>query len=262
MAAKEGHCRYCGKLKPLVKAHIIPEAFFRAIGTGKDAPILVSNIQSSPFPKRIPIGVYDSDILCDCCERKFDKLDAYGTKTLLHTLRGDALRPMRHNGLVIGFEASGIDQEALLRFFVATLWRASVSKIEVFRRVSLGARYEALAKQAICGRELSSDFGSVLAVFRSPAGEDQSIGLMDPIRQRYAGVNVYRFYFGPFHAHIKVDRRPFEPNLRIAALGQDLLLRIVRRDFDGSKDFVSMKRTAIGQRRNSIEARQKYGAKP
>lgn len=261
MAAKEGRCRYCEQLKPLVKAHIIPEAFFRAIGTGEGAPILVSNSQSSPFPKRVPIGVYDSEILCDCCERKFDGLDAYGTKTLLHTLRGDALKPMRHNGLVIGFEASGIDQQALLRFLVATLWRASVSRNPVFARVSLGSRYEESAKRAVSGQDLSSDFGAVLAAFKGPDGVDQSIGLMDPIPQRYAGVNVYRFYFGPYHAHIKVDQRPFEPSLRLGALGQDPLLRIVRRDFEGSKDFESMKRTAKGQHKNSIEARQRFGAK-
>lgn len=256
MAAKEGLCRYCGQLKPLVKAHIIPEAFFRAIGTGKDAPILISD--TSPFTKRVPIGIYDSEILCDSCERKFDRLDAYGTKTLLHTLRGDTLRPMRHDGLVIGFEAAGIDQEALLRFFVATLWRASISRSLVFERVSLGARYETLAKRAVSGEELPPDFGAVLAAFKSPEGEDQSIGLMDPIRQRYAGVNVYRFYFGPYHAHIKVDQRPFERSLRVGALGQSPLLRIVRREFESSKDFEAMKRTAREQNRNWIDARRRF----
>lgn len=260
MAAKEGVCRYCGQLRPLVKAHIVPEAFFRAIGTGKDAPILVTNRSDSPFPKRIPIGVYDNEILCDCCERKFDKLDAYGTKTLLHTLRGEALKPMSHNGLVIGFEVAGINQETLLRFFIATLWRASVSRSPIFDRVSLGARYEELAKRAISGQEYSSDFGAVLAAFKNPEGIDQSIGLMDPIRQRYAGVNVYRFYFGPYHAHIKVDQRPFEPALRIAALGQNALLRIVRRDFDSSKDFKAMKRAAAGQNASSIKARQRLSS--
>lgn len=261
MAAKEGLCRYCGQLKPLVKAHIIPEAFFRAIGTGKNAPILVTDRSDSPFPKRIPIGIYDNEILCDCCERKFDRLDAYGTKTLLHTLRGEALKPIRHKSLVIGFEASGIDQEFLLRFFTATLWRASVSRNLVFDRVSLGARYEVLAKEAVSERALSLDFGAVLATFKSPEGKDRSIGLMDPIRQRYGGVNVYRFYFGPYHAHIKVDRRPFEPTLRVAALCQSSRLRIVRRDFNGSKDFEAMKLAAVGQHRNSIDARQRLSSR-
>lgn len=259
MAAKDGVCRFCGKFRPLVKAHIIPEAFFRAIGTGKDAPILVSNNVNMPFPKRLPIGVYDGELLCDPCERKFDRVDAYGTKTLLHTLRGAALSPMRHNGLVIGFEASGIDQPLLLRFFIATLWRASVTTNSVFDRVALGERYEELAKQALTTDSLSADFGVVLAVFKSPQGADQSIGLMDPFRVRYEGVNTYRFYFGPYHAHIKVDRRPFTEPLKIAALCSNPVLRIIRRDFEGSRDFKVLLQTAVGQHQNSISARRQRG---
>jgi hypothetical protein len=259
MAARDGICRFCTKRGPLVKAHIIPEAFFRAIGGGKDAPILVSNNLDMPFPKRIPIGVYDSELLCDLCERKFDRVDAYGTRTLLHTLRGSALSPMRHGSQVIGFEVSGIDQALLLRFFIATLWRASVTKNPVFARVALGARYEELAKGAVTSDSLAPDFGAVLAVFKSPQGADQSIGLMDPIRQRYEGVNIYRFYFGPYHAHIKVDQRPFIGSLQIAALGSNPLLRIIRRDFQRSKDFKSMRHAAAEQHQNSILARRQRG---
>ena len=259
MAAREGICRFCEKLKPLVKAHIIPEAFFRAIGTGKDAPLLLSNKADIPFPKRLPIGAYDSELLCDSCERKFDPVDAYGVKTLLYTLRGAALSPMRHDGQVIGFEASGIDQALLLRFFIATLWRASVTRNSIFDRVVLGARYEDLAKKAVTPDSLTPDFGAVLAVFKNQQNDDESFGLMDPIRQRYEGVNIYRFYFGPYHAHIKVDQRPFTGSLKIAALGSNPLLRIIRRDFEGSKDFKSMRRTAVGQYQNSIIARRQRG---
>ena len=230
--------------------------FFRAIGTGKDAPILVTNRADAPFPKRLPIGVYDSELLCDTCERKFDRVDAYGTKTLLHTLRGAALSPMTHDGQVIGFQAGGINQALLLRFFIATLWRASATKNPVFGRVELGERYEQLAKVALTTEDLSSDFGVVLAVFMSPEGADESIGLMDPVRMRYEGVNVYRFYFGPYHAHIKVDRRPFTGPLKIAALGSNPMLRIIRRDYQASKDFKAMRRAAVEQYQNSVLARQ------
>ena len=262
MAAVEGVCRCCGERRPLVKAHIIPEAFFRAIGTGKDAPLLVSNRSDMPFPRRTPIGVYDAELLCDPCERKFDRIDAYGTKTLLQTLRGPALSPMRHNGEVIGFEAHGINQSLLLRFLVATLWRASVTKQPMFDRVALGERYEKLAKDALTeDSNLSSDFGAVLAVFKDREGIDESIGFGDPIRQRYDGVNIYRFYFGPYHAHIKVDGRPFGKELGIAALGVSPILRVIRRDFKVSKDFRSMQRTAVGQYENSVAARQRLGRK-
>lgn len=257
MATVDRVCRFCGRCRPLVKAHIIPAAFFRAIGTGKDAPILISNRSDSPHPKRIPIGPYDRGILCDTCERRFDQVDAYGTKTLLHTLRGAALKPLQRDGHVYGFEADGIDQELLLRFFVATLWRAAVSTLPIFHRVRLNERHEALAKEAVTTSTLSSDFGAVLAAFFSPTGQSESIGWADPIRQRSEGVNCYRFYFGPYHAQIKVDQRPFTGPFLVASLGRWSRLGIIRRDFKNSKDFASLRRTAIEQHENSLRHRSK-----
>jgi hypothetical protein len=256
VAATERICRYCGRRRPLVRAHVIPEAFFRAIGTGREAPILVTDAANSPFPKRAPIGVYDPEILCLECERWFDHVDAYGTKTLLHTLRGTRLRPMQVSNEVIGFVASGIDQELLNRFFIATLWRASVSVQPFFNRIRLGDRYEELAKVAVTDQPLSSAFGTAMAGWLSPEGNDENIGFMNPFAERYDGVRIYRFYFGRFIAYMKVDHRPFRPPLAQAALGVQRDLIIIRRKHEGSKDFSAMRSTARAQYENSL--REKY----
>lgn len=205
MATRESVCRFCGKQKPLVKAHIIPEAFFRAIGTGKEAPLLVTNVPSVPHKRRAPIGVYDTSILCNVCERQFHKVDAYGTQTLLRTLRGATLKPLSTRETVVAFQVEGIDQELLRRFFVATLWRASVSTQSFFNRVRLGSRYEELAKKAVSHDPLSTAFGAAMACWLSSDGHDESVGFMDPFAERYDGVNVYRFYFGSYIAYIKAD---------------------------------------------------------
>ena len=46
-------CRLCGETRALLKAHVIPEAFFRELRDGSTAPLLVT---SSPngFPKKAP----------------------------------------------------------------------------------------------------------------------------------------------------------------------------------------------------------------
>jgi hypothetical protein len=255
MASKEGICRFCGTAQSLVKAHIIPAAFFRAIGIGRDAPLLVTDSRSSPFPKRAPIGVYDPAILCDECERRFDSVDAYGTKTLLHTLRGSRLTPMQAGHEVIGFQASGIDQELLNRFFIATLWRASVSTQPFFNRVHLGDRYEELAKAAVTEETLNSAFGVTMACWLSREGKDQNIGFMNPFAERYDGVKVYRFYFGRFIAYMKVDQRAFREPLSRSALGAQRDLVIIRRDHQSSKDFSAMRSTARAQYDNSIRVK-------
>jgi hypothetical protein len=155
---------------------------------------------------------------------------------------------------VVAFQAKGIDQELLKRFFIATLWRASVSTQPFFRRVQLGQRYEELGKRAVSNVPLSGAFGAAMACWLSADGLDESVGFMDPFAERYDGVNVYRFYFGPYIAYIKVDRRPFAEPLSQTALGAQPFLTIIRRDHRSSKDFASMVRTAKAQHQNSLRA--------
>ena len=69
-------CRLCAEDRKLVKAHVIPEAFFRVLRAGGETPILISNVANT-YPKRSPIGVYDQNILCEDCETMFSQVDDY-----------------------------------------------------------------------------------------------------------------------------------------------------------------------------------------
>ena len=248
-------CRFCGQPAKLVKAHAIPEAFFRAIGTGRDVPLLISNANDSLFPKKQPIGVYDSGILCDVCERLFDQVDAYGIKVLLR-LFPETLQSLHRMGDLVGHKCAGVDQDRLKRFFIATLWRASVSTQVFYNRVRLGPRYEEAAKQAVLDGPLSDDFGVILSRWEfSERNKSLVTGLMDPFRERWSGVNAYRFYFGEFVAYVKVDRRPFPPDLAPFALTASPDVMVASRNFEKSKDLEAMRRTAIGQHINSGKIR-------
>jgi hypothetical protein len=249
-------CRFCGRSEKLVKAHIIPEAFFRAIGGGRDVPLLISNTSGQLFPKRQPVGVYDSGILCDACERKFDRVDAYGIKVLLQSFP-ETLAPLLRMGRLVGFKCSDVDQDLLKRFFIATLWRASVSTHLFYSRVALGPRYERLAKQSVLSEPLTDDFGVILSRWQYDAEHKSLVtGLMDPFRERWGDENAYRFYFGEFVAYVKVDRRPFPPDLKLFALTAGPEVLVASRDFAKSKDFAAMRHTAIGQHVNSNKIRR------
>lgn len=235
MAAQAGVCRYCGEFRPLVKSHIIPEAFFRALGKGHNSPLLITSVSSVPHPKRVPIGVYDTQILCQSCERQFDEVDAYGTKLLLHTLRGSKLKPVKRGLDVVGFQVGDVNQQLLKRFFIATLWRASVSTQPFFARVRLGPHYENIARKTIHDGPIPPVFNVAMAGFLDSDGYEEAVGFMDPIFERYNGVNVYRFCFGAYIAYIKVDRRPFSDVIRHTALEVQPSLIIVRRDYASSR---------------------------
>jgi hypothetical protein len=76
-------CRLCGHNEKLIKAHIIPEAFFReARGEDKSPGLLFDD--PDIFPKKSPSGVYNQEILCDQCESRFQLVDDHGAQVLLN----------------------------------------------------------------------------------------------------------------------------------------------------------------------------------
>src|SRR6202521_4424365 len=111
-------CRLCEQERRLVRAHAIPEAFFRVLRSGGETPLLVSNTGNS-FPRRAPIGVYDEGMLCDECERKFGDVDSYAAQVLLTSFQ-ELFKPVVH-GERVALQAKGVNQELLLPFLVGTL---------------------------------------------------------------------------------------------------------------------------------------------
>jgi hypothetical protein len=75
-------CRMCSNDRKLIRAHVIPEAFFRVQRADGEPTFLITNTVGQ-YPKRAPIGVYDEGILCGDCENSFQAIDDYGIKVLL-----------------------------------------------------------------------------------------------------------------------------------------------------------------------------------
>lgn len=245
------YCRLCGKAEKFVKAHIIPEAFFRVLRNDEKPPLIVTDIENCAPRKRSPIGVYDENILCEACEKNFDKFDAYGIDVLL-SRKKQLFRPVSSGMREVALQADGIDRKLLLQFLVATLWRASVSTHEFYRRVNLGP-FEEIAREVILNpaHAVPSEFEAVLSDW--DVAEDQKTiadGIMDPFAEKLEGVNSYRVYFGQVIAYVKVDRRPFPaPFSKLSLLAQSQVT-LVRRNFKLSKDFDVMKKTVMRAHEN------------
>ena len=243
-------CQLCGEESKLIKAHIIPEAFFRVLRIEEDTLTLITSTPGVR-PKRAPIGVYDTKILCGPCERKFDHLDDYGINVLLVQFHA-WFKTIEQNGQVVAYRAEQVDQEKLLRFLVAVLWRASVSKQSFYGRVHLGP-YESLARQTILRpeAELPPVFSALLSRW-TYSEENKSVAqsLMCPFRERWQGVNAYRMYLGEVVAYVKVDNRSFHLPLRNCALREQPGLNLVARSLEKSKDLKSMVHTVTRSDRN------------
>lgn len=238
-------CRLCNQDRKLVKAHIIPQAFWRQSISGEDKKLLISSSPSF-FSKRSPIGVYDNSILCAQCEPEFNQMDDYGIELLLKRAK-HLFKPIEYGGHKIGLQAGDVDNHKLLVFLIGVLWRASISTQPFYKRVNLGA-LEPLAREVILNQSgsLPATFDALLSYWTvENDSDDLTKCLMDPFFERWNGINAYRFYFGRFVAYIKADKRNFSDEMQKFGIRSSSTLIVPCRTYEKSKDFGVLNYTFI-----------------
>ena len=253
-------CQLCGASSGFVKSHVIPEAFFRVLRNGEEAPLLIAGA-AGQVPKKSPIGVYDQKILCGPCEGKFLQWDTYGIDVLL-TRFDHFFKPILKEDNIVGYEASDIDKVKLLDFLTSIMWRASVSSQPFYQTVQLGP-YEAQIRESMLAHADHAP-EPVDAVFsRWEDGDADNLpttGLMNPYRERWDGVSAYRLYLGRIVAYVKFDQRSFSETFAKFSLRSSEPLRIISRSLAVSKDLVAMRKTAIASHRNLSALRSRKRA--
>ena len=117
------NCKGCNKKVKLVKAHIIPESFFRYLREDENTLKLVPT-DKDHYVKKAPIGIYDKEILCGECEAVFQDVDEYAAKLMLNDQN---MSKLHDKGDVVGYNLKDIDYQKLKLFVMSILWRASIS---------------------------------------------------------------------------------------------------------------------------------------
>jgi hypothetical protein len=221
-------CKLCHINTDLVKAHVIPEAFFISLRQGQKAPLLVTD-RPGEYPKRRPIGEYDSTILCTGCERRFGPWDQYAKEVFID--RSDAFSKYYDDQELIAYTVDRIDTTKLRTWFISVLWRASVSQQDYYRFVQLGP-FEEKAKQVV----LSGDPGSLddFSVVLSKWDATWSKVIERPYHCRIDGLNYSIVPFLDYVAHIKIDKRQISDDLRPFVIGAHIQLRILADNFASS----------------------------
>jgi hypothetical protein len=238
---QEHRCKMCGAHGPLVKAHILPESLYRHSIAATDGLRIYSR-DPVAYPKRSPIGVYDQTILCECCEKLFDKCDDYAHRVLTS-------RPIELPGPIIALR--GFDYPLLKRFFLAVLWRASVSTQEMFSRVDVGSTHERRLREMICRNDPgdADDYAVWLTVFDDP--EAQRV-VLQPTAQKALGegsyINAYRFVIAAYTMWIKVDQRPTPDPWKQAILRPGADVPVMVRNWRTSRERKDVLRVAATAR--------------
>ena len=225
-------CKGCHQDKKLIKAHIIPESFFIGHRVAEKSPLLMTDL-AGVHPKKSPIGIYDKEILCSDCEKRFQDVDDYG-QTLLLKHESSHIELKKSNS-VLGYQVNGVDYQRLKLFFISVLWRASISKHKFYSKIKLGS-YESKAKEIIWSGNMGAInlFSFFIAKFNDP---DIGRVILDPHRERLDGVNYCRFYMYGYIIYIKVDKRITPEKYRKFELNSNGVLYMVSRDIFKSQEL-------------------------
>lgn len=198
---KVNKCIFCLETKELLKAHIIPDAFFKSLKSSAGKPAI--RLDDSPFRKKAPKGEYDDKILCKGCEKDhFEKLDDYAIKLLIPPIKENP-NASKEVYLKIG----PYNLSKLTLFVLSVLWRGHHSKRPFFKKIGLGP-YEERIKESITSPKdnLCSKYPIAIVRYSDKMGQG-SIPSPEPVK--FANLNFYNIELGyGYSCLVKVDNRP------------------------------------------------------
>lgn len=237
----EQSCKLCGETRRLVRAHIIPESFFRDAQIGEEALHLIGG-PNPRYARRSPIGVYDKNLVCAFCERLFGPWDTYAADLLINR-RNAAFKPLLIDGRMVPAQvADPYDYEKLRMFVLSLLWRAGASSQPFFRRITLPVRIERLRdliRNGDLGRQ--SEFRTVFARWELDAKWPESGLIADPYEYRSnQGPRMLRAYLGVFTVDVQVDDMPPVPAHEHVCMARDRPLYSLLRPLRGSRDLYGL----------------------
>jgi hypothetical protein len=182
-------------------------------------------VNESDYPKRSRQGVYDQGILCGPCDNIIGKWDQYAQEILTMDMARFTL--IADNGKIGGWELPDYNYSLLKLFFISLVWRASISTHPFYRNISIGSKFEEKARLMLRNNNPGDahDFGVVIARFTEPLGH----AFFDSHTERVRAINQVRFYVAGFIAYMKVDARPYDPELEHFLLADGKPLRIIKR---------------------------------
>lgn len=155
---------------------------------GSTSDLLLLSEAGEHLPKMARLGVYDPKILCANCKARFSAIDTYGAQALTVAALNPKFTPTSSGGAIIGYESASLDPLRVLRFLIAVLWRATVSRQPFYGAVNLGPLEPIALRFALEGGADSSVFDAVLSRWESGAGDaEPKIIIMDPRPERWAG---------------------------------------------------------------------------
>jgi hypothetical protein len=141
---RTGICKLCYEYALLQNSHALPDSIFKYITRKSDGKI-ISIVDDDSTPIRYSSDTWGAELLCTNCEASLNqKYDAYG----ISVFRGHGPKTHKDSS---GVSFLKIDQHRLRMFFLAVLWRMSISDHLNYSRVDLPMQWENELRLALVG---------------------------------------------------------------------------------------------------------------
>ena len=229
-------CQLCETEKPLIDAHIIPRSFFLEHADPRQPNRLVTD-RANIFPKRSPIGVYDSKILCAACEAVFSPYDDYGYR-FFHPK--EDYPPVIDQGETLSYLVRDVSYSKLKLFLLAVLWRASVSTHAFYARVRLGP-HEQKMRQLLLAKDAGppDEYSIIIGRFDYSSA---LVPILCPVVTRLGGFDFYELLLNGFLIFVKRDTKPLSDLLHELMLRPDGPLYVQALPYKSSQEHSIMVR--------------------
>jgi hypothetical protein len=207
----------------LIKAHLVPQAFGRAIKSIHGPNTRVSERVVS---RKTQHGLFDPDILCADCDGYLNtKYDDPAAKFINRFSFGPGELDLSRSH----FEKPNVDGDLLCEFVLSVLWRCSISQLFEVSNINLGP-YVNLAREILWGHRSLTDlpaFKLMVQRYHPSPGIDKMYSMPMPVVAAVAGGqwHGYVFVLRGFRFMITLDPRPFPPEYDSYLLNGNTTLR-------------------------------------
>lgn len=204
-----GQCKYCGKEKELIGAHVLPKHFYYNFKNEKYSAI-GKQIEDKIHCQN---GFKDYGILCSKCDNEilgeYDK-EAY---RLLRNIETNKEKSVYLGASVYHYTQNEFDYKKIRKFFIALLWKASISKSEYMKTVDLG-KYEDIALKLLKDEYNNDNLFKVVLLKENSITDMSGFHMFSKIKLR--GTIGYSVYFADYIAYIFVKcNLVLNPELKI-----------------------------------------------
>lgn len=199
-------CRLCKKEVQLIRqSHIIPKFMYKGIYE-KSKKLVEVNLWKTHEPKFRPTPTYDEYILCKKCDNEvLGRLETYAADVFFERTDLDFERVSE--GGVTSLIVKNVDYKKFKLFLLSILWRASISKQELFKEIDLGRKHEETIRAMIYENNPGEADEFPVCVFGIRSRENLMLRtVVQPRRLKYELNTSYMFFINGLFYYFNVSQ--------------------------------------------------------